>query len=58
MSFESQQQSVVKNTRIVDSTGIYNDCAHLSAEFDQMVPVAAIAGQTRCFDAEYSSHFS
>ena len=23
-----------------------------------MVPVASIAGQTRCFDAQYSSHFS
>ena len=58
MSFKSQQQPVVENTRIVDSIGIDNDRAHQSAEFDQMVPVPAIAGQARGFDAEHSSYFS
>jgi hypothetical protein len=48
---EPEQQTVIKNARIVNPVRIDDDGANQSAKFDQMMPVPAIARKTRCFDA-------
>src|SRR5579859_8132995 len=44
--------------RIVYSIEIHHDSRHHAAQLDQMMPVATIARQSRCFDTQHSPNFS
>src|SRR6516225_450850 len=41
--------------RIVDSIFVDDDSSHQSTKLDQRMPVAAIAGKTRCLDREHGA---
>src|ERR1700730_9397761 len=41
--------------RIIDSVLVYDDGPDKSAELDQRMPVAAVAGQPRCLDRKYGA---
>ena len=41
--------------RIIDSVLVYDDGPDKSTELNQRVPVAAVSGQSRCFDREYGT---
>src|SRR3984893_12734054 len=41
--------------RIIDSVLVYDDGPDKSAELDQRMPVATVAGQPRCLDRKYGA---
>jgi hypothetical protein len=52
-ALHSQQQPVVHLRGIIDAIRIDEQCTHDAAELQQRVPVAAVARQARCFDAQH-----
>src|SRR6516162_2856029 len=42
-------------SRIINSVLVYDDGPDKSTELNQRVPVAAVSGQSRCFDREYGT---
>ena len=53
-ALQSKQQSIVEQTRIVDSLRVHNECFGQHAQVDQMMPVAIIASKPRRFHGQYS----
>ena len=57
-SFEPQQEPIIEDARIVDAIWIDHDGAYQAAEFDEMMPVSAITGQTRSLNAKHGANLS
>src|SRR6516164_2005937 len=52
-ALQSKQQSIVEQTRIVDSLCVHNECFGQHTQVDQMMPVAIIASKPRRFHGQY-----
>ena len=57
-TLESKQQSIIHQARIIDTVRVHEHCPHHAAELNQVVPVAAVAGQSRRFNAEDPADFA
>ena len=57
-SLHPQQQAIVRVTRIVDTVLVQNQRTDQTAELEQRVPVAAVAGKTGGFDRNHSADSS
>ena len=57
-SLEPEQKAIVDDARIIDAVGIDNNSSHHAAQFDQVVPIAAVARKTRGLDAENGTDFA
>jgi hypothetical protein len=57
-SIQPKQEAIVDDGRIVDSVRIYDDSADHPAEFDQMMPIATVASESRCLNAENGANFA
>lgn len=57
-SLHAQQQPVVHLRGIIDALRIDQQCTHDAAELQQRVPVATVARQARCFDAQHRTDFA
>jgi hypothetical protein len=56
--FQTQQQPVVDELRVIHAVDIYPHGIHPPAQLDQLVPVAAVARQTRRRETEDGAHFA
>src|SRR5260221_4517004 len=52
-SFQPQQETVVGVTRVVDAIAVDHARAHKSTELEQVMPVPAVASETRRLEAEH-----
>jgi hypothetical protein len=57
-SIQAKEQTIIYDIRIVDSIEIHHDSCDHPAQLDQMMPVAAIACQSRSLNAKDSAHFA
>ncbi|ESZ00115.1 hypothetical protein X737_39135 [Mesorhizobium sp. L48C026A00] len=57
-ALHAQQQSIVGPTRIVHPVEIYDARFNQAAQFQEMVPIPAIAGKARCVEAEHCANFA
>jgi hypothetical protein len=57
-SIESEQQPVIYDRRVIDTVWVHNHRTDHSAELDQVVPIATIAGQAGRLDAEYCANLA
>jgi hypothetical protein len=57
-SIETEEKTVIDDAGIVNAVRIDNHDAGHSTKLDQMMPVSAVSGKPRCFDAEYSSNLT
>jgi len=57
-AFQSKQQAIVDQPGIISAIRIDDQCTGECAKVDQMMPVSAIARQTRCLDAIDRSHIA
>src|SRR5262245_56951725 len=55
-ALHAEQQSIVRVSGIVDAVLVDDQRADQSAELQQRVPVAPVAGKTRRFDRHYAAH--
>ena len=51
-AFETQQKAVVEVARVVDAIGVGDEGVEQGADLEQLVPIAAGAGEPRHLDAE------
>ena len=57
-SIEPQQETIIEDARIVDTIWIDHDGAYQAAEFDEMMPVAAVTGQAGSLNAKDGANLS
>jgi hypothetical protein len=57
-SIEAKQETIVEDTWIVDAIRIDHDGADQTTEFDEVVPVSAVASQAGRLDAEHGANLS
>src|SRR5262245_21809017 len=51
----TQQKTIVRLARIINSPSIGNQCVTQSADFDEPVPIAIVARQTRSLEHQYNA---
>jgi hypothetical protein len=57
-SIQTQQEPVVDEVGVIHAVDVYHHRIHHPAQLDQMVPVAAIARQTRGLQTKDRAHFT
>ena len=53
-----QQQSIVRTTRIIHPVEIDDARFNQATQFEEMVPIPAVAGKARCVEAEHCTDFA
>src|ERR1700722_6724901 len=55
-AFQAQQQTIVKQRRVIDSIIVADQCVGDAAEFQQAIPVGVVASQARDLQAQNDTH--
>jgi hypothetical protein len=54
----AEQEAIIRPTGIVDAVQVDDTCIDQAAELEQVVPVAAVAGQPRSVEAQHRPDFA
>src|SRR5262249_31434027 len=54
-AFETEQQAVVEERRMIDAVGIADQCVGETRQIDEPVPIGVIAGEPRDLEAEHET---
>jgi hypothetical protein len=57
-ALHAQQQAIVRPAGVIDAVEIDHACFDQAAQFQQMVPVASVAGKARSVEAEHGADFT